>query len=406
MARRAYRRPATAGDTELLLGFFNTGREQGGSFDSGMQFALEYLLSDPEFLVRSYEQPAQIAADGRYTLSDLELASRLSYFLWSSAPDEELLDLAEQGRLSDPNVYAQQARRLLADRRGVDTLVTDFAAQWLNLRRLDEVVIDTVVFPEYDVSLIEAFGRETEMFIADTLRNDASIMDLIGAGYTYVNERLARHYGIGDVYGSRFRRTDIPDTSKRGGLLSNGALLTVTSYPGRTSPVLRANGCSTICSARRLRRRRRMCRCWSRQAAAKRRFPFATGWKQHREDPVCSSCHVVIDPLGFALENFDVIGAWREFDETGNAVDPIGNYPGGVEFAGFADLRGWMLDRPERFAHTVTEKLMTYALGRRVEYYDQPVIRRIVREAVGAGLPMVRHRARHRTKRALSDEPG
>ena len=381
MARRAYRRPVTAGDTELLLGFFNTGREQGGSFDSGIQFALEYLLSDPEFLVRSYEQPAQIAADGRYTLSDLELASRLSYFLWSSAPDEELLNLAEQGRLSDPNVYAQQARRLLADRRGVDTLVTDFAAQWLNLRRLDEVVIDTVVFPEYDVSLIEAFGRETEMFIADTLRNDASIMDLIGAGYTYVNERLARHYGIGDVYGSRFRRTDIPDTSKRGGLLSNGALLTVTSYPGRTSPVLRGKwlldnllgtpppppppNVPVLVEAGR----------------GETPVSIRGRLEQHREDPVCSSCHVVIDPLGFALENFDVIGAWREFDETGNAVDPIGNYPGGVEFAGFADLRGWMLDRPERFAHTVTEKLMTYALGRRVEYYDQPVIRRIVREA-------------------------
>ena len=379
MARRAYRRPVSREDTDLLLGFFGEGREQGGSFDSGIQFALEYLLSDPEFLVRSYEQPAQ-ADGGIHALGDFELASRLSYFLWSSAPDEELLRLAEAGRLSDLNVYAQQARRLLADRRGVETLVEDFAAQWLNLRRLEEVVIDTVIFPEYDVSLIEAFERETAMFIADTLRNDASVLDLLGADYTFVNERLARHYGIDGVYGSRFRKATIPDTGKRGGLLGNGALLTVTSYPGRTSPVLRGK--------------------WLLDnmlgtpppppppnvpvlAEAGGVVPESIRERlaQHREDPVCSSCHVVIDPLGFALENFDVIGAWRDFDEAGNPVDPNGNYPGGIEFSGFADLRGWMLDRPEQFAHTVTEKLMTYALGRRVEYYDQPVIRRIVREA-------------------------
>ncbi len=380
MARRAYRRPATGEDTELLLGFFNEGREQGGSFDTGIQFALEYLLSDPEFLVRSYEAPSQTG--GVRELSALELASRLSYFLWSSAPDEELLRLAEDGRLSDPNVYAGQARRLLADRRGVETLVEDFAAQWLNLRRLDEVVINTVIFPEYDVSLIEAFERETGMFIADALREDASILDLIGADYTFVNERLARHYGIGGVYGSRFRKAEIPDTGKRGGLLGNGALLTVTSYPGRTSPVLRGkwlldNMLGTpppapppnvpVLA----------------EAGGVAPESIRERLAQHREDPVCSSCHVVIDPLGFALENFDVIGAWRDFDEAGNPVDPNGNYPGGVEFGGFADLRDWMLDRPDQFAHTVTEKLMTYALGRRVEYYDQPVIRRIVREAAG-----------------------
>ena len=379
MARRAYRRPVDSGDADLLLGFFAEGRAQGGSFDAGIQFALEYLLSDPEFLVRSHEQPAQ-AAGGVHELSNLELASRLSYFLWSSAPDEELLGLAEAGRLSNPDVYAQQARRLLADRRGVDTLVEDFAGQWLNLRRLKEAVVDTVIFPEYDVSLIEAFGRETELFIADALRNDASILDLLGADYTFVNERLARHYGIDGVYGSRFRKVKIPDTGKRGGLLGNGSLLTVTSYPGRTSPVLRGKwlldnllgtpppppppNVPVLAEAR---------------GAAPESIRERLA--QHRQDPVCSSCHVVIDPLGFALENFDVIGAWRDFDEAGNPVDPNGSYPGGVAFSGFADLRDWMLDRPDRFAHTVAEKLMTYALGRRIEYYDQPVIRRIVREA-------------------------
>jgi hypothetical protein len=380
MARQAYRRAVTAEDTALLIEFFNTGREQGSSFDAGIQFALEYLLSDPEFLIRSYRQP-DLAAGENYALSDNELASRLAFFLWSSAPDEELLQLAEQGKLSEPGVYAQQVRRMLEDSRGVESLVEDFAAQWLNLRRLDEVNINTVLFPEYDVSLIEAFARESEMFVAETIRQDSSIMELLGADYTFVNERLARHYGIEDVYGSRFRKAAIPDTTKRGGLLGQGALLTVTSYPGRTSPVLRGKwlldnmlgtpppppppNVPILAEAS------------SGSAPSSIRERLA----QHRSDPVCASCHVVIDPIGFALENFDVIGAWRDFDEVGNPVDPNGNYPGGVEFAGFADLRDWMLQRPDQFAHTLTEKLMTYALGRRVDYYDQPVIRQIVRDA-------------------------
>ncbi|MEQ8955059.1 MAG: DUF1592 domain-containing protein, partial [Gammaproteobacteria bacterium] len=379
IARRAYRRPVTGQDLDLLLGFFNEGREQGASFDAGIQFALEYLLSDPEFLIRSYQAPAGAAAGTVYRLSDLELASRLSYFLWSSAPDEELLQLAEQGRLSDPAVYEQQARRLLNDPRGIHTLVNDFAAQWLNLRRLDEVQINTVLFPEYDVSLIEAFRQETEMLLAHTLRNDASIIELLGADYSFVNERLAVHYGVPAIYGSRFRRVDLPDTQQRGGLLAHGALHTVTSYPGRTSPVLRGKwlldnllGTPPPAPPPNVPA---LEETEGGQIPASIRERLA----QHREDPVCSTCHTVIDPLGFALENFDVIGAWREYDEAGIAVDPRGNYPGGVEFGGFADLRDWMLDRPERFAHTLTEKLLTYALGRRVEYYDQPVIRDIVR---------------------------
>ena len=381
MARKAYRRDISAGDTDLLLSFFNRGREEGGSFDNGIQFALEYLLSDPEFLIRSYDQPERLAAGEVFPLSDQELASRLSYFLWSAAPDDELLALAAAGQLSNPDALARQTRRMLAEKRAVNTLVDDFAAQWLNLRRLDEVNINTVLFPDYDVSLIEAFARETELFVAETLKQDSSIMELMAADYTFANERLAQHYGINGVYGSRFRKVSLPDTSQRGGLLSHGALLTVTSYPGRTSPVLRGKwlldnilgtpppppppNVPILPEAS------------SGDAPSSIRERLA----QHREDPVCSTCHTVIDPLGFALENFDVIGAWREFDEAGNAVDPNGNYPGGVEFSGFADLRDWMLERPDRFAHTLTEKLMTYALGRRVEYYDQPVIRRIVREA-------------------------
>jgi len=381
MARQAYRRTTTEQDLALLLEFFNSGREQGGSFDTGIQFALEFMLSDPDFLIRNYRDPAQLASTEVFQLSDLELASRLAFFLWSSSPDDTLLGLAEAGELSDPAVYTAQAQRLLADPRGISTLVEDFAAQWLNLRRLDEVQINTVLFPEYDVSLIEAFAQETEMFIAETLEQDTSIIELLNADYTFVNERLAEHYGIDDIYGSRFRKANFPDTSQRGGLLAHGSLLTVTSYPGRTSPVLRGKwlldnllgtpppppppNVPILPDAE------------AGQLPASIRERLA----QHRADPVCSSCHTVIDPLGFALENFDVIGAWREFDEVGNPVDPNGNYPGGVEFAGFADLRDWMLDRPDRFAHTLIEKLMTYALGRRVEYYDQPVIRQIVRQA-------------------------
>lgn len=381
MARQAYRRVITEEDTELLLGFFNTGREQGASFDAGIQFALEYLLSDPEFLIRSYSQPETTIANENYRLTDSELASRLAFFLWSSAPDEELLALAEQGQLSNPEIYEQQVRRLLKDRRGVDTLVQDFAAQWLNLRRLEEVNINTVLFPDYDVSLIEAFARESEMFVAETLRQDSSIMEMLSADYTFVNERLAAHYGIDDVYGSRFRKASIPDTTKRGGLLAQGALLTVTSYPGRTSPVLRGKWLLDNMLGTPPPPPPPNVPILPEASSGNAPSSIRERLAQHRSDPVCASCHVVIDPIGFALENFDVIGAWREFDEAGNPVDPNGNYPGGVEFSGFADLRDWMLDRPEQFAHTLTEKLMTYALGRRVEYYDQPVIRDIVRNA-------------------------
>ncbi len=381
MARQAYRRTVNDDDTELLLSFFNTGREQGASFDAGIQFALEYLLSDPEFLIRSYRQPATAIANENYKLTDSELASRLAFFLWSSTPDEELLALAEQGRLADPVVYEQQVRRMLQDGRGVETLVKDFAAQWLNLRRLEEVNINTVLFPDYDVSLIEAFARESEMFVAETLIQDSSIMELLYADYTFVNERLAAHYGIEDVYGSRFRRATISDTAKRGGLLAQGALLTVTSYPGRTSPVLRGKWLLDNLLGTPPPPPPPNVPILPEASSGSAPSSIRERLAQHRSDPVCASCHVVIDPIGFALENFDVIGAWRDFDEVGNPVDPNGNYPGGVEFSGFADLRDWMLERPEQFAHTLTEKLMTYALGRRVEYFDQPVIRQIVRDA-------------------------
>lgn len=381
MARRAYRRSIDADDTALLMSFFNQGREHIGSFDGGIQFALEYLLSDPDFLIRSYTPSQELAHSAGTGLDDFELASRLSFFLWSSGPDDELLSLAEAGQLAESASYRDQVRRMLSDDRATKTLVEDFAAQWLNLRRLDEVQINTVIFPDYDDSLIEAFREETQLFIADTLERDASILELLDSDYSFLNERLAQHYGVEGVYGSRFRKTALTNRSERGGLLAQGSLLAVTSYPGRTSPVLRGKwlldnllgtpppppppNVPILPDAE------------SGQIPKSIRERLA----QHREDPICSTCHTVIDPLGFALENFDVIGAWREFDESGIPVDPDGNYPGGVEFSGFADLREWMLGRPDQFAHTVVEKLMTYALGRRVEYYDQPTIRRIVRQA-------------------------
>lgn len=381
MAREAYRRPIADIDIEYLSSFYNRGKERGGSFKAGIQLALEFLLSDPDFLVRTYIPRESRTKEASYALNDIELASRLSYFLWSSAPDDELLKLAELGSLSDPDVLKNQVLRMLFDSRGIATFVEDFASQWLNLRRLKEVQVDTVIYPEFDLSLIDAFEKETQLFIANSLRNDTSVMDLLGADYTFLNERLADHYGIEGVYGSRFRKVQLDNMEQRGGLLAHGSLLTVTSYPGRTSPVLRGKWLldnmlgtpppppppnvsilpdSEMGQAPKTIRER---------------------LTQHRQNPVCASCHVVIDPLGFALENFDVIGGWRLFDEGGNPVDPDGTYPGGVNFEGFSDLRDWMLNRPERFTHTLTEKLMAYALGRRIEYFDQPSIRKIVSDA-------------------------
>jgi hypothetical protein len=380
LARQAYRRPVSDDDRELLLSFFNRGREQGGSFEAGIQFALEFMLSDPDFLIRNYSAPATLATGEVFELSDLELASRLSFFLWSSAPDETLLDLAEQGQLSDPRILEQQVRRMLTDSRGVATLVEDFAAQWLNLRRLDEVQINTVLFPQYDMSLIEAFGRETELFIAQTINNDASVLELLDANYSFLNERLARHYGVEGIYGSRFRMTEFPDSSQRGGLLAHGALLTVTSYPGRTSPVLRGKWLLDNLLGTPSPPPPPNVPVLPEAEAGQVPTSIRERLARHRQDPVCATCHTIIDPLGFALENYDVIGAWREFDEIGNPVDTDGSYPGGVQFSGFADLRHWMTGRPDQFTHTLVEKLMTYALGRRLEFYDQPTIRDIVRQ--------------------------
>jgi hypothetical protein len=388
IARLAYRRPLTNADVLTLLGFFDDGRREGRSFDSGIQFALERILVDPDFLLRVYREPAPARADASqdaYRLNDLDIASRLSFFLWSSIPDERLLDVAERGELTKPAVLEQQVRRMLADPRAASALVDDFAAQWLNLRRVAEVVVHPDFYPNYDESLLQAFRQETEMFVASTLTEDRSVLDLLRANYTFANERLARHYGLPGIYGSRFRRVTLPNPEQRGGLLAHGALLATTSYPDRTSPVLRGKwlldnifgigvpppppGVST-------------------------NFPevkpgavpptIRERLAQHRTNPVCSTCHSAIDPPGFALENFDAIGGWRTVDEAGRPVDAEGTTVSGEKLQGLSGLRAYLLAEPDRFPRTVTEKLLSYAVGRRLEYYDHPVVRQIVRDAAAS----------------------
>lgn len=385
IARLAYRRPVTGDDENTLLEFFENGRREGGSFDHGIQFALERMLVDPDFLLRVHREPAVTreagAGQATYPLGDLELASRLSFFLWSSIPDERLLALAERGLLANAETLQKEVRRMLADARAVDALVNDFAAQWLNLRRIEEVVVDPDRYPNYDESLLQAFERETELFVASTLREDRSVVDLLDADYTFVNERLARHYGIPGIYGSRFRRVALPNHEQRGGLLAQGALLATTSYPDRTSPVLRGKwllnnifalpvpppppGVDTNLESK----------PGVKPATMRERLA------QHRQNAACNSCHSVIDPLGFALENYDVIGGWRSVDEAGEAVDAKGSLTSGAEFEGLAGLRGILLEERELFPRTVAEKLLSYALGRRLEHFDRPAVRQIVRAA-------------------------
>jgi hypothetical protein len=377
MAHLAYRRPLTNRDTQTLVEFFDTGRSEGGSFDEGIQFALERMLVDPDFLLRVHRNPNR--------LSDIELASRLSFFLWSSIPDERLLSLAERGELSKPATLEKEVRRMLSDPRAPEALVNDFAAQWLNLRRIDEVVVDPLKYPNYDLSLLQGFQRETELFVASTIREDRSVVDLLRGDYTFVNERLARHYGIPGIYGSRFRRVTLSNPNQRGGLLAHGALLATTSYPDRTSPVLRGKwllnnifglpvpapppGVDTNLTENKPGEVPRSIR--ERLA-------------QHRQSPSCNGCHSAIDPLGFALENFDVIGGWRTIDEAGKPVDASGTTAGGAKIEGLSGLRALLLDDPEQFPRTVTEKLLAYALGRMLESHDRPAVRKIVRDAAAA----------------------
>jgi hypothetical protein len=380
LARSAYRRPLAEKDVQTLLDFYQAGHSEGG-FEAGIGKAIRRILVGPEFLFRIEVDPENVPPGTAYRISDLELASRLSFFLWSSLPDEQLLDLAERGRLQDPAVLEQEVQRLLDDSRS-KALVSNFGGQWLYLRDLRSINPDLEVFPYFDDNLREAFRQETELFFESLLREDRSVLDLLSADYTFVNERLARHYGIPDVYGSHFRRVELK-TEERRGLLGKGSILAVTSYANRTSPVLRGkwvlenilgtpppppppNVPSLVVSAK-----------------DGKALSMREAMQQHRANPVCASCHKVMDPLGFALENFDGIGAWRTTDANA-PIDPSGVLPDGTPFEGPAGLQKVLVSKGEEFVATTTEKLLTYALGRGVEPYDAPAIRSIIREAASS----------------------
>ena len=379
LARRAYRRPVDDTDIGALLDFFRAGRRDGG-FDDGIQFALERMLVDPEFLFRIEHDPVDAAPGAPYRLDDLDLASRLSFFLWSSIPDDELLAAAADGRLDDPAELERQTRRLLGDDRS-RALVDNFASQWLRLRNLESQERESADYPEFDENLREAFRRETELFVESNIREDRSLLELLSANYTFVNERLARHYGIAGVYGDRFRRVTLDAEHPRGGLLGHGGLLMVTSYPNRTSPVVRGKWLlETILGAPPPEPPPNVPGLPDRgeggePASVRERL------ERHRANPACAGCHAPMDPLGFALENFDAIGTWRATSEAGLPIDASATMPSGAAFEGPAGLRRVLLSRGEEFAGAVTEKLLAYALGRGLAYTDRPSVRRILRDA-------------------------
>jgi len=377
-ARRAYRRPLAAREVEEPMAFFRKARAQG-DFDHGITAAVTAVLTNPKFLFRVESDPAKIPASGAYRVSDLELASRLSFFLWSSIPDDELVDAAVRGRLSQPAELERQTRRLLADRRSFN-LANNFAGQWLRLRNIDAVNPSGNIYRDFDDNLRQAFRQETELFFDSVVREDRSVRTFLQSNYTFLNERLAKHYNIPGVYGSRFRRVTLSPDSRRGGLLRHGSVLSVTSYATRTSPILRgvlvlrnmlgapppapppqvpALDESTMAANLSMRQR----------LAA------------HRTNAVCASCHRTIDPVGFSLENYDAVGRWRDLEVEDQPVDSSGAVPGDREFRGVDGLEAALLRRPELFAATLTENLLTFALGRGVEHYDAPAVRKIVNNA-------------------------
>jgi hypothetical protein len=378
LARRAYRRPVADADVAPLLDFYSQGRDRPG-FDAGIQLALKRLLVSPEFLFRIERDPPGTAPDTPYRISSIELASRLSFFLWSSIPDDELLTAAEQGLLDDEAGLARQVRRMLTDPRA-GAFVENFAGQWLFLRNLDAIVPVQSNFPDFDDTLRQSLRRETELFFTSIVEEDRSALDLLRADYTYMNERVAKHYGIPGVKGAHFRRVRLDPNDPRRGLLGHGSILAVTSYPDRTSPVIRGkwilenllgtpppapppdvpglvetDGAGTL-------------------------LPMRERLAVHRANPNCAACHALMDPLGFALENFDAVGRWRTLGDAGEPIDAAGDLPDGTPFEGVDGLRQALLSS-DLFLTTMTEKLLTYALGRGVEHYDMPAVRAIVRQA-------------------------
>ncbi len=387
LVKHAFRRPATPADLETLNEFYLEGRKNNGSFDDGIESALQRILADPEFVYREEAEPASLTAGKAYRIGDLALASRLSFFLWSSIPDDELIDIAAQGKLKDPVVLEQQVRRMLKDPKS-QALISNFTGQWLSVRSLKTAEPVVNLFPDYDDNLRAAFQRETELFFDSIVREDRSVLDLLTADYTFVNERLAKHYGIPNIYGPQFRRVMLgPDLDMRRGLLGKGALLTVTSNAARTSPVQRGS--------------------WFLQTflgvappqpppnvpAIKEKPADTTGntkaptmrqiMEAHHSNPTCNTCHQIFEPIGLAMENFDAVGAWRTLDE-GMLIDASGTLVDGTKVDGIASLRASLVKRSDTFIRVVAEKLLTYGLGRGVEYQDMPLVRSILRDSAGS----------------------
>jgi hypothetical protein len=377
LMRRAYRRPVSDADIRKPMELYREARANG-DFDAGIEMALSAVLVNPQFLFRIEPDPPGVAPNSAYRIPDVQLASRLSFFLWSSIPDDELLDLAERGELSKAEVLEQQTLRMLIDPRS-QSLVSNFAGQWLHLRNLESITPDLRLFPDFDDNLRQAFRQETELLVADVIREDKSVLDLLKSDHTFLNERLAKHYGIPHVYGSHFRRVELGEGSVRGGLLRQGSVLTVSSYATRTSPVIRGKWIlenilgtppppplpnvpalkdNTVSSTLSVRER----------------------LAQHRANAACASCHNLMDPIGLSLEKFDAVGRWREIEE-GRPIDSTGGLPDGSQFVGVTGLENALLRRPELFVGTLTEKLLTFALGRGVESFDAPAVRKVVRNA-------------------------
>ena len=377
LARRAYRRPVTDADIDTLLQFYRSGYSEGG-FERGIQEGLARLLVSPQFLFRIERDPAQLADGGVYAISDLELASRLSFFLWSSIPDDELLDIAADGRLRDPGVLGAQVRRMLADPRAA-ALARNFGGQWLYIRNLRAVDPDASAYPDFDDNLREAFQRETELFIESQMRDDRPLTELLTAEYSYLNERLARFYGVRNVYGAHFRRVPLRDPN-RAGLLGHGSVLTVTSYATRTSPVVRGKYLLDNILGAPPPPPPNVPALEEAGGGGHEPASIRELMATHRRSPACATCHLRMDPLGFALENFDGIGRWREMDGP-TPIDASGVLPDGTAFDGPVEFREALLDRSGEFVRTFAEKLLTYALGRPVQHYDIPAVRSILRDA-------------------------
>jgi hypothetical protein len=381
LTRRAYRRPVSEEDLELLLGLYREAHSETGSFEAGIQMALEGLLVSTEFLFRFERDPANAVKDGIYRISDLALASRLSFFLWSSIPDDELLEVAQEGKLREPAVLEQQVRRMLRDPRS-KSLVENFVGQWLLLRNLPSVNKNRDVFVEFDESLRQAFQQETNLFLESMLREDRSVLDLLRADYTFLNERLARHYGIPNVHGSRFRRVKLADENRRG-LLGQGSILMITSLANRTSPVMRGKWVLENLLAAPPPPPPPNIPDLKEKGEDGEALSMRQQMEQHRANPACAICHNRMDPIGFGLENLDAVGKWRVID-AGSPIDASGLLPDGSKFQGPAELRQALLSRPELIVNAISEKLLVYALGRTLEYYDAPAVRTIVREAASS----------------------